>query len=168
MLRYDKRIKIIFENEGGYVNDKDDAGGKTNYGISTYFLRSIRSNLKRKNITKYIAKKLYKKYFWNRVNRDNIKSYDLSVNVFDMAVNRGVKTSVKLLQKVLNKDYNQKLIEDGIIGKKTLSILNKIEDEKILNIYYTIERIKYYKKIGKKRNNNKFLKGWINRRNKFI
>lgn len=33
-MRFDDAFKIVLGFEGGYVNDKDDKGGETNYGIT--------------------------------------------------------------------------------------------------------------------------------------
>ena len=33
-MTFDEIIDNVLESEGGYVNDKDDAGGETNMGIS--------------------------------------------------------------------------------------------------------------------------------------
>ncbi len=35
---FDEIIEVVLEHEGGYVNDPDDAGGETKYGIAKKML----------------------------------------------------------------------------------------------------------------------------------
>ena len=50
---FDKIIEVVLEHEGGYVNDPDDAGGETKYGIAKRWYPSVDI----KNLTKEQAKK---------------------------------------------------------------------------------------------------------------
>ena len=34
VMEFDDIIEKVLQHEGGYVNDKDDLGGETNYGIT--------------------------------------------------------------------------------------------------------------------------------------
>ena len=36
-MEFDDIIEKVLQHEGGYVNDKDDLGGETNYGITKRF-----------------------------------------------------------------------------------------------------------------------------------
>ena len=47
-----KAMKVIFANEGGYVNNKYDKGGRTNLGITAATLRAANNN----GITKIVGK----------------------------------------------------------------------------------------------------------------
>ena len=33
LTKFDEIIEVVLEHEGGYVNDPDDPGGETNFGI---------------------------------------------------------------------------------------------------------------------------------------
>ena len=153
MADFDKAIEITLKHEGGYVNDPSDNGGETNFGISS----KSYPNIDIKNLTMDEAKYIYQRDYWNKLNADMIESQSVANVLFDTAVNMGVSTSAKLIQKILE------VKEDGAIGKITLKKLNEV-DEKLLLSEFKIEKIKRYALLVKKRpTNKKFLLGWINR-----
>lgn len=71
--------------EGGYVNDPDDPGGETKYGISkrAYPKEDI------KNLTRERAEFLYKRDYWDVLNLDNFPQ-DKAIVLFNVAVNMGI------------------------------------------------------------------------------
>ncbi len=153
MADFDKAIENTLKHEGGYVNDSSDNGGETNFGISS----KSYPNIDIKNLTMDEAKYIYQRDYWNKLNADTIESQSVANALFDTAVNMGVSTSAKLIQKILE------VKEDGAIGKITLKKLNEV-DEKLLLSEFKIEKIKRYALLVKKRPaNKKFLLGWINR-----
>ena len=153
---FDKIIEFILSIEGGYVNNPNDPGGETKYGIS----KRRYPNLDIKNLTKEQAKQLYYKDYWHPS-----KSYALPSRIdaihFDAAVNLGIKRANKLLQQSVNNISKHKLIVDGIIGPKTLGTIVAIKDYKLLEKEYLLQRIFYYFKIGRRL--RKFFYGWIAR-----
>lgn len=112
--------KIVF-NEGGYVNDPDDAGGETYMGISRRahpnaiiwkHIDKITAKYKTaKTITKYLKqnkeltqeiKALYKSDYWAPLKLSVEKSQRLANQIFDSAVNRGVSATLASLKRVKN------------------------------------------------------------------
>ena len=91
---FDKALEFTFRWEGGYVDDPDDPGGETKYGITkrTYPNEDI------KNLTKERAKEIYKKDFWDAAGCQDLK-WPVNCVVFDMAVNMGVGRAKKILSK---------------------------------------------------------------------
>jgi lysozyme family protein len=128
----------ILQHEGGYVNDPDDLGGETKYGISK---RSY-PNVDIKNLTRSQAIEIYKRDFYIPLEIDKFTNINLAVHYIDMAVNAG-KTNAKNL-----------LDEATEIQKKTKG--------NIVDIYKDLRK-KYYTKVATYRNNQKFLAGWLNR-----
>ena len=63
------------------------------------------------------------------------------------------------VQKTLN------IAQDGIMGDKTLTALNKAGSEFVQS--YCDNRTDFFKRIAKKGENQKFLDGWLNRVNDF-
>ena len=59
-MTFDEIIDNVLESEGGYVNDKDDAGGETNMGIS----KKAYPDLDIKNLSKEEAKQIYYEDYW--------------------------------------------------------------------------------------------------------
>ncbi len=84
----------LFGAEGGYVNDPSDPGGETNWGISK---RSY-PNVNIKELTRDSAKLIYQRDFWSRLRADNLPD-SVSFQLFDFAVNSGIETAVRYLQR---------------------------------------------------------------------
>jgi len=153
MADFYKEIDKVLQREGGYVNDPHDKGGETNFGIS----KRAFPNVDIKNLTAEKARAIYKDNYWDKIKGDNIESQLIAGEVFDMAVNAGVRTSSKMTQAIIG------TLADGVIGSKTLDVLNNVDDEKFV-ISFKLARVARYTNIA---NNNptqrKFLRGWINR-----
>ena len=81
---FDEIIEKVLEHEGGYVNDPDDAGGETKYGIAKRWYPSVDI----KNLTKEQAKKIYHTDYWRRGKCDEVPP-QLRHIYFDMCVNFG-------------------------------------------------------------------------------
>lgn len=93
MSSWDVSVGFVLQMEGGYVNDPNDPGGETNYGISK---RSY-PNLDIKNLTVDQAKEIYYKDFWLPARCDKL-SAPLALVVLDAAVNMGLGAAASLLQ----------------------------------------------------------------------
>lgn len=153
MERFDKFMEVIFRHEGGYVNDPDDSGGETRYGIT----KTRYPELDIKNLTKEKAKEIYYSDYFLALNLHYIKNDLLALHIFDMAVNAGAKRAVKLLQELI------KVETDGVIGPITGMATHNAELTTDVVNAYIAKRIEYYYKVSKRGNNIKFLNGWVNR-----
>ena len=153
MADFNKAIEKTLIHEGGYVDDPNDAGGETKFGIS----KRAYPNVDIKNLTTDEAKAIYKRDYWDRVKGDEIASQKVAFELFDTAVNMGVRTASKLMQGCVGSH------PDGIIGNKTLEAINST-DEELLLLRFKLAKVARYAYITKKRPaNRKFLLGWINR-----
>ena len=61
-MRFEDCIDKVLEHEGGYVNDPNDLGGETNFGVS----KKAYPDLDIKNLTRDEAKEIYRKDYWER------------------------------------------------------------------------------------------------------
>lgn len=136
---FDMFMNIVFRHEGGYVNDPDDLGGETKYGIT----KRRYPNLDIKNLTKDEAKELYRKDFYIPMKIEEFTNMNLALHYFDMGINAGIKNATNLLT-------------------EAYKIKNEHPERSIVGIYKDL-RIAYYTKVAEYRNNKKFLKGWLNR-----
>lgn len=93
-MTFDTAFDRLLGHEGGYVNDPNDPGGETNWGISkrSYPTLDIR------NLTRDQAKDVYRRDFWERVHGDALPD-GVAFQLFDYAVNSGVETAVRHLQR---------------------------------------------------------------------
>lgn len=133
---FDRAVEFVLSEEGGYANDPRDPGGETKYGIS----KRAYPHLDIKNLTKEQAKQLYYKDYFQPIRplvKDNPK---LAVAVFDAAVNMGVGTAIRLVQKALG------VKEDGVIGPVTLRVLHE-KREQILP-FFLFERLSRYQSLS--------------------
>jgi lysozyme family protein len=156
--KFEHAIKIVLKHEGGYSNDPVDPGGETKYGITkrTYPYLDI------KNLTIRDAKFIYYDDFWLKGKYYKIHSKYLGTKVFDAAVNMGIRRANKILQKACNR-MGEHLVVDGIIGPKTIAIVNSL-DACDLRQEYRREMYSFYKGLIRRRPRlAKYKNGWKNR-----
>lgn len=115
-MNFDTAFKKLIGHEGGYVNDPRDPGGETKYGISKRAYPTIDI----KNLTLDGAKLIYKRDYWDRCRCDDLPEA-VRFDVFDAAVNSGVKQAIVWLQRALG------VVADGVIGSITLSFAEKTD-----------------------------------------
>ena len=60
LTKFDDIIDIVIKHEGGYVNDPNDLGGETKYGITKRFYPDVGI----KNLTVEEAKQIYYDDYW--------------------------------------------------------------------------------------------------------
>ena len=144
---WEKSVEFVIEQEGEYTNDSNDPGGETKWGIS----KKSYPTLDIKNLTQDQAKAIYESDYWNLVNGDELPN-GLDLAVFDMAVNQGVGTAIKLLQKHLGTK------EDGVFGPITLAKAKAITQRQIL--VFLARRLEAYMTLMTK--NTKLLSYAIN------
>ena len=84
MTNFDRAFAVIVGVEGGYVNDPNDPGGETKFGLS----KRANPDLDIKNLTLGMAQDRYRTRYWNPYNLDSLE-YGKALLVFDTAVNGG-------------------------------------------------------------------------------
>jgi len=95
-MNFQDAFDRLIGHEGGYVNNPDDPGGETNWGISK---RSY-PNIDIKNLTRDGAKAIYLRDFWNRIKGDKLHD-GVAYQLFDFAVNSGIETAVRYFQRAI-------------------------------------------------------------------
>ena len=147
-------VPLVLSLEGGYVNDPDDPGGETKYGISkrSYPHEDI------PGMTRDRAKEIYRRDFWELVRADEIPNQRLSASVFDMAINAGPQEAIKILQEVVGAAM------DGIFGPKTAAAVARHPDLDEAGLEYVLTRIHKYALLAQRKPiSRKFFLGWVNR-----
>ena len=102
---FNKAFNNSLGHEGGFVNDPDDAGGATKYGITlkTYKESHPEATVETiKNLTVKDAEDFYFNEFWLRYGYDRIAVDDLAIKIFDAAINTGTRQAHLCLQRALN------------------------------------------------------------------
>jgi lysozyme family protein len=165
MYTFDEAFEISIGNEGGYVNDPDDAGGETKFGIS----KRVYPDLDINNLTLEDAKRLYYNDFWDTkaCNMNRLPS-KVAIEVFDTGINMGMTTAFKMLQEALNL-LNQMetkypdLVVDGIIGDMAIYIISKVEEHKLLKCLNGLQFCRYLSMVEHSHSREKFFASWIER-----
>ncbi len=183
-----ERIKAIAESilarEGGYVNDPDDPGGATKFGVTIGTLRRLGIDLTGdrkvgiadlRAMTPERARDIYIRDYFYRPRLDKLPDV-LQASVFDMYVNAG-GNAVKILQRLL-RDMGHRVVVDGLIGPQTLRAAELVFDEApdhIADAYGIARRNYYYSLADRRRASRKYARrrdggkgGWIKRAEEFI
>ena len=149
-----KEIKKVVEREGGYVNDPDDPGGETKYGIS----KKAYPKVGIKHLTLDDAVEIYKNDYWIPAKVEQLPDR-LQGQYFDMVVNQGKVKSARILQRACNGKNKNKIEVDGQVGPKTITATAKLEPER-LRAY----RLTEYARLALTRPElEKYYYGWVRR-----
>ena len=161
MNRFEKIFDYLLKVEGGYSNDKYDAGGKTKYGIIESEARKYGYKGHMRDMPLDIARDIYNKKYYHKNRLDTLKSDKIALSVCDFVVNAGT-WGAKKAQAALN-ELGFDLRVDGILGKKSLAALNEVDEAKFLEKYHDLQRRYYRVLAANKPSQKKFLTGWLNR-----
>jgi lysozyme family protein len=148
-------IAHVIEREGGerLVNDPDDPGGVTKWGIS----KKAHPNEDIPNLTLDDAVRIYMDDYWKPSKASKLP-VSLQDVYFDMVVNMGQHRGVKVLQEACN-HKKANLVVDGRIGPKTIKASQSLEKDRLKAF-----RIMHYVKLCI--TNKKLMKyyyGWFRR-----
>ena len=162
MDRFEKIFDYLLKVEGGYTNDKHDKGGETTWGITKEEAREFGYKGSMQDLTKDFAKNIYLKKYYLGNKLDKVNDDKVALSICDWAVNSG-RNGTKNVQVALNQINGSDLVVDGIIGNKTLEVLNATDPGKFLEVYHNLQRIYYRSKIEADSTQERFLTGWLNR-----
>lgn len=175
MSHFNKAIIHTLASEGGYVNDSNDPGGATNWGVSIRFLKSAGDYDKDgwldgdidhdgdvdindiKKMTKEEAVDIYKMHFWDKYKYENIQNYDVAARIFDMTVNMGARQAAKLAQRAAGASA------DGVLGPKSFGAINKKRPDEMMR-ELRFQHVKFYLDLMERRPKfTKYKNGWLRR-----
>lgn len=170
-----KRVsKTVLRNEGGFVDDPDDAGGATNMGIAwptwqqyaklDLGVEPTLENLK--NLTERQAEIIYRKRYWEPKGFCGIDDPRVALMVYDWTITSG--KAVREVQEVLSSKFGKNVVADNAMGSATVAAINSVEEQDELVSEIAKSRKDYYRSLafnrdGSRNSNEKFLKGWLNR-----
>jgi len=162
----EEALIFTLKNEGGYVDIPQDRGGATNKGITintlSRYLGRKASKKEVKNLNHKTITAIYKKYYWDVMNLDNLQDQSIATVLFDMGVLTGPGTSARIAQEVLNITQTKKF------DKATLQALNATTAQEFIP-KFAKRHIKRFNEIVANRPSQKiFLKGWKNRANRLL
>lgn len=174
----------IVAREGGYVDDPDDPGGATNFGVTIGTLRRLGHDLTGdgrvdsddvRALTQAQAVAIFVQYYFERPQIGALPQV-LQPSVFDMYVNAGAN-AVKVLQRLLN-DMRIEADVDGVIGPQTIAAAQQAFEaapDHLANAYGIARRNYYYALADARPASRKYARrldggkgGWITRAEEFV
>lgn len=174
----------IVAREGGYVNDPDDPGGATKYGVTLATLQRLGLDKTRdgrvdladvKALTQGDATGIYVEHYFRKPRLAELPA-SVQASVFDMYVNAG-SNAVKLLQKLVTQ-MGFAASDDGVIGPRTILAANRAEASAkgyFADAYGIARRNYYYALADARPASRKYARaraggkgGWITRAEEFI
>lgn len=174
----------IVHREGGFVNDPDDPGGATNFGVTIHTMRRLKLDLNGdgtinvadvRNLTRAKAVDIFIKHYFEAPLIASLPT-PLQPTVFDMYVNAG-SNAVKILQRLLDQ-MGFPTVVDGALGPKTLGAALaafKAAPDHIVDAYGIARRNYYFRLADGRAASRKYARsraggkgGWIHRAEEFI
>ena len=174
----------IVAREGGFVNDPDDPGGATNFGVTIGTMRRLGIDLTGdgqvtetdvRRLTRAQAEDIFVTHYFRRPRLDALPEA-LQPSVFDMYVNAGAN-AVRVLQRLLT-DMGYPCDPDGAVGPQTIraaQLAAEAAPNHIADAYAIARRNYYYgladarpasRKFARRRDGGKG--GWILRAEAFM
>jgi lysozyme family protein len=174
----------IVAREGGYVNDPDDPGGATNYGVTIGTMKSLGLDLNKdgrvdandvKMLTRAQAQQIFVEHYFRRPRLAELPPA-VQASVFDMYVNAGAN-AVKILQRLVAR-MGFAASADGVIGPRTLAAAHDAAaaaPDHFADAYGIARRNYYYSLADQRPASRKYARskaggkgGWITRAEEFI
>ena len=174
----------IVAREGGFVNDPDDPGGATNFGVTIGTMRGLGLDLDGdgdvdvadvRALSRDQAVDIFVEHYFERPGIGDLPTV-LQASVFDMYVNAG-GNAVVILQRML-RQMGHDIDVDGIIGPQTLGAAEAaatLAPDHIADAYGIARRNYYYRIADLRPRSRKYARrrdggkgGWIKRAEEFI
>jgi len=158
-MTFEECFSLLISNEGKLSVDRNDRGNWTSgavghgelkgskYGISAMSYPTLDIA----NLTLEDVKKIYERDYWYKVDLDKLPS-SISFDMFDISVNSGITTAIKLLQRTVGST------PDGILGQQTIQKTNSYGP--LLSQHLNARRLLYYTSLSSFDTQGK---GWVNR-----
>lgn len=124
-MNFDAAFKKLLGHEGEFSDHPDDPGGKTRYGITEAVAREVGYRGDMRELPLDLAKRIYLERYWGPAGCEAVPDA-LRFQLFDMAVNSGVRQAIKTLQRAVG------AFEDGVLGPKTLLAISSMPAAKIV------------------------------------
>jgi lysozyme family protein len=176
--------KQIVAREGGYVNDTDDPGGPTNFGVTIHTMRRLGLDLTGdaaitaedvQALSHDQAVEIFLTHYYRGPGIAGLPE-PLQASVFDMYVNAG-SNAVRILQALIN-EMGFDIAADGEIGPQTLRAVHQAYEAApgyLVDAYGIARRNYYYRLADRRPASRKFARarsggkgGWIKRAEEFI
>lgn len=166
-------IDYVLSNEGGFVNNPNDLGKATNWGITIYTLATHREKGVTiddvRNLTREEACEIYYEYYWTKANCQDLKEEIIATAIFDTCVLYGIHKATQMAQAAINEFLGSTVYdEDGVMGDLTVNALNHMEASEFIDCFYQAITARITEIVEANPKNKEFEQGWLNRAHKLF
>lgn len=184
MQSVEQIARQIVAREGGYVNDPDDPGGATNFGVTIGTMQSLGMDLNRdgridaadvRALTRAQAEQIFVEHYFRKPRLAELPE-PLQASVFDMYVNAG-GNAVKILQRLVSR-MGFRTADDGVVGPMTIAAVADAAEaapDHLVDAYGIARRNYYYALADQRPASRKYARskaggkgGWITRAEEFM
>lgn len=177
-IDYKAIVAKIIKTEGGYVNNPNDSGGETKYGITIAVARANGYMGPMADMPESVAEQIYMDRYIFRPGFNKIQMFSEPVcyELIDTGVNMHPSVAGTFFQRFLNvcnhngKDYPD-LFVDGIIGNQSVSAFAQYlknrgaEGERICIIALnSLQAVRYIDIAERRPKDEDFIYGWLKNR----
>ncbi|WP_368183682.1 holin-associated N-acetylmuramidase [Aestuariibius sp. HNIBRBA575] len=174
----------IVAREGGYVDDPDDPGGATKFGVTIHTMRRLGLDLDQdgdvdqsdvRRLTRAHAVDIFVRHYFETPRIAELPE-PIQASVFDMYVNSGAN-AVRILQRLI-RDMRIEVDIDGQIGPQTIQAAHQAMDaapDHFVDAYGIARRNYYYNLADRRPASRKYARrrdggkgGWILRAEEFL
>lgn len=141
-------MRFILEHEGDYVDDDQDPGGETNFGISQRYHPDVDVE----SLDRIGAIRIYRERYWDKYRCGEMHPA-MGLSLMDAVVNQPADWAVRQLQQVVGTAV------DGIVGPKTVGAANLHARAFELGMFH-VRRIDRY---VTRDNYSRYGSGWVRR-----
>jgi lysozyme family protein len=156
----------------GYVWHPEDPGGETNFGVTVGTARANGYDGPMTDIPYPTVEAIYRRGYWDGIMGDHIPDQQIAEEMFDTAVNCGVRTVVEFLQISLNALNRRATLypdieEDGRMGPTTMTTLCKCLEVRryhrlcLLRCLDSLQLERYARLVKKDKRYETFFPGWV-------
>ncbi|MBR5892474.1 MAG: hypothetical protein IKZ37_02390 [Bacteroidaceae bacterium] len=161
-------IPLILKYEGGFTDNPNDRGGKTNMGVTQGFLDTYKERAGVNvddviHLKKEDAIELYRTE-WNIYGFGKLDNSNVMKLVYDFSVNSGPQVAIKYLQRILNR-RGKNLAVDGYIGENTNRAVNSVDEKSLVREIQKARAEHCDRIVDQDPKQSKFIRGWFNRIN---
>lgn len=184
MQSVEQIAREIVRREGGFVNDPDDPGGATNFGVTIGTMKALGKDLNGdgridvadvRALTRAQAEQIFVEHYFKRPRLAELPEA-VQASVFDMYVNAGTN-AVKILQRLLTR-MGFPATDDGQVGPRTIAAARAAAaaaPQHLADAYAIARRNYYYALADQRPASRKFARtkaggkgGWITRAEEFM
>lgn len=170
-----KAFKKLHNIEGGFVDDPDDAGGATRFGVTEAVARDWGYEGPMSEFPKKLAVSIYRHDYWDVADLDQVAEQDwkLAYEIFEAGVNCGVGSVGEWVQRcinILNKEGKlyENITVDGVIGPNTIhkiKILSQVRNgiPTLTTLVNVFQGMRYVSLCENNEAQEKFIYGWAKR-----